>query len=215
MKGEVSGTPSRRTRSKLSAFASPGADTKLIPNRREQSPEGGDRRGDLAQEAVQPQKKLDDAPRFDPLSLTEAHFTRTSAQPPAVAGEEAGNLGKALSTFAHTSHRLIDERWKTTLQPQPGPPKRPYASSLEPQVESRIERLEQARLQKRQIDSNGNVEKKGSKASAAPRNLEDIRERLDRPRGTASPPESAYEDYFYQAKVAPNESTMAATCYRC
>ncbi|KAK3328152.1 hypothetical protein B0T19DRAFT_442068 [Cercophora scortea] len=44
--------------------------------------------------------------------------------------------------------------------------------------------------------------------SKAPTNLEDIRERLDRPRGTPSPPESAYEDYIYRAEVAPNESTM-------
>ncbi|KAJ2905784.1 hypothetical protein MKZ38_004461 [Zalerion maritima] len=52
---------------------------------------------------------------------------------------------------------------------------------------------------------NGVLDPMGSRP---PKNLEEIRERLAAPRGTASPPESVYEDYAYTVKRAVNEATM-------
>ena len=45
-------------------------------------------------------------------------------------------------------------------------------------------------------------------SSKPPKNLEDIRRRYAQPRRTASPTESAYEDYVYNVGSAVNESTM-------
>ncbi|KAL1844419.1 hypothetical protein VTK73DRAFT_2590 [Phialemonium thermophilum] len=45
-------------------------------------------------------------------------------------------------------------------------------------------------------------------SSKPPRNLDDIRSRFAQPRRTASPTESAYEDYVYNVASAVNESTM-------
>ncbi len=44
--------------------------------------------------------------------------------------------------------------------------------------------------------------------SAPPRNIDDIRSRHARRRESASPPESAYNDYVRAVNVAPNEATM-------
>lgn len=44
--------------------------------------------------------------------------------------------------------------------------------------------------------------------SKPPTNLDDIRNRLAKSRGTASPPESVYGDYVHRIGTAPNEGTI-------
>ncbi|KAJ2895956.1 hypothetical protein MKZ38_006002 [Zalerion maritima] len=56
-----------------------------------------------------------------------------------------------------------------------------------------------------QARKNGILDPRSSKP---PQNLEDIRERHARPRATASPPESAYNDYVDRVERAKNEATM-------
>ncbi|KIH92779.1 hypothetical protein SPBR_02779 [Sporothrix brasiliensis 5110] len=56
-----------------------------------------------------------------------------------------------------------------------------------------------------QARKNGILDPRSSKP---PQNLEDLRERLARSRETASPPESAYDDYVDQVERAKNEATM-------
>ncbi|KAH0551459.1 hypothetical protein GP486_007327 [Trichoglossum hirsutum] len=56
-----------------------------------------------------------------------------------------------------------------------------------------------------QAEKNGILDPLGSKP---PTNLEDIQKRYARSRGTASPTESAHQDYVYIAGAADNEATM-------
>ncbi|KAL2133389.1 hypothetical protein VTI74DRAFT_2432 [Chaetomium olivicolor] len=44
--------------------------------------------------------------------------------------------------------------------------------------------------------------------SKPPKNLDDLRARINRSRGTASPPESAYRAYVHAVQTAPNEDSM-------
>jgi hypothetical protein len=100
-----------------------------------------------------------------------------------------------MTSFAHASHRLMEELVQTTQPSKPKPPKRPYVSSPEPEVERPEQVYPVPQLRDRQIGSDGDDSEHQLKRARLSRKNLALFDMMGRKKGTNTssvfaPPES-------------------------